>query len=142
MKPRFILDTNVLIRFFTGDDEGQSAKARHLFAAAENGECELVVRPWVVAEAVYVLAGVYELERSQVVDHLRRLIRSASVVADDEDCLLDALTRFETKKVDFADALLAAESISRGIRPASFDKDLDKFADVKRFEPGQLPRAE
>ncbi len=137
MKPRFLLDTNVLVRFFTGDDASQLAKAKLLLTAAENGQCELVLRPWVLAETVYVLEGVYQLDRAQVADHLRRLIRSAGIVADDEACLLDALARFAAKKVDFADALLAAESVARGMRPASFDKDPDRFSDVKRLEPGQ-----
>lgn len=138
MKPAFLLDTNVLIRFLVGDDAAQLAKAKQLFAEAEKGECELVIRPWIVAEAVYVLEGVYALDRAKVVAHLGRLIRSAGIRADDEACILDALDRFEKKKVDFADALLAAESVARGMRPASFDRDLDRFADVKRLEPGQL----
>lgn len=137
MKPQFLLDTNVLVRFFTGDDAGQLAKAKFLFTAAENGKCELVLLPWVVAEVVYVLEGVYQLDRAPVVDHLTRLIRSSGVTADNEACLLDALARFAAKKVDFADALLAAEAVARRIRPVSFDRDLDKFPDVKRLEPGQ-----
>jgi predicted nucleic-acid-binding protein len=135
--PRFLLDTNVLVRFFTGDDAGQSPKAKQLFAAAEDGKCALILLPWVVAETIYVLVGVYQLDRSQVADHLRQLIRSPGVTTEDRKCLLDALDRFEAKKVDFADALLVAESVARGVRPVSFDKDLDKFADVKRLEPGQ-----
>lgn len=137
MKVRFLLDSNVLLRFFTGDDADQFAKAKHLLAAAESGKCELLLQSWVIAETIYVLDGVYELERKHVADHLRRFVRAPGIVTDDQASMLDALARFESKKVDFADALLAAESVARGMRPASFDKDLDKFADVRRFEPGQ-----
>ena len=34
-----------------------------------------------------------------------------------------------------ADALLAAYAANRNIPPASFDRDLDRFADIQRFEP-------
>ena len=51
-------------------------------------------------------------------------------------CVLDALTRYEKKNVDFAEALLAAEAVALGVRPASFDRDLASFPDVKRLEPG------
>jgi predicted nucleic-acid-binding protein len=137
MKPAFLLDTNVLIRFFVGDDPAQLAKAKQLFSQAEKGECELIITQWIIAEAVYVLDGVYAVGRAKVAGHLRRLIRSSGIRADGEACILDALDRFEKRKVDFADALLAAESVARGLQPASFDRDLDKFADVRRLEPGQ-----
>lgn len=68
---------------------------------------------------------------------MRRLIRVSAVRADDEACLLDARDRFERRKVDLADAMLDAESAALGLRPASFDRDLEKFADVKRLEPGE-----
>ena len=50
--------------------------------------------------------------------------------------MFDALARYEKKNVDFAKALLAAEAATLGVRPVSFDRDLDKFPDTKRLEPG------
>ena len=60
---------------------------------------------------------------------------AVGVIALDREVLLDALCRYAIKNVDFADALLAAESVSMKLSPASFDRDLDKFDDVKRYEP-------
>lgn len=135
MKPQFLLDTNVIIRFLTRDDPGQLEKSKGLIAAAERGQCELLLRPWIVAEAVYVLREVYGLkDRAQVAGLLRQFAQGAGITT--EAYVFDALTRFEKKNVDFAEALLAAESIALGVRPASFDRDLDKFNDLKRLEPG------
>jgi len=135
MKPRFLLDTNVLIRFLTQDDAVQLEKAKRLIGAAENGKCELLLRPWIVAEAVYVLRDVYGLkDRAQLTGVLRKLAHASGIVTD--NYVFDALTRYEKKNVDFAEALLAAEAAALGVRPASFDRDLAKFPDVKRFEPG------
>jgi len=135
MRPRFLLDTNVIIRFLTQDDAAQLEKAKRLIGAAENGKCELLLRPWVVAEAAYVLRDVYGLkDRAQVAGLLRKLAQASGIVT--EDYVFDALARYEKKNVDFAEALLAAEAAAIGVRPASFDRDLDKFPDVKRLEPG------
>jgi len=62
-------------------------------------------------------------------------VTAVGVIALDREVLLDALCRYAIKNVDFADALLAAESVSMKLSPASFDRDLDKFDDVKRYEP-------
>lgn len=137
MTPRFLLDTNVIIRFLTQDDAAQLEKAKRLIVAAENGRCELLLRPWIVAEVVYVLRDVYGIkDRSQVAGLLRKFVQASGIVTDECSVVLDALARYEKKNVDFAEALLAAEAAALGVRPASFDRDLDKFSDVKRLEPG------
>jgi predicted nucleic-acid-binding protein len=134
MRPRFLLDTNVVIRFLTQDDAAQLEKSRRLIGAAENGRCELLLRPWIVAEVVYVLRDVYGLkDRAQLAGLLRKLCKASGIVTD--SYVFDALTRYEKTNVDFAEALLAAEAVALGVRPVSFDRDLDKFPDVKRLEP-------
>jgi len=135
MRPRFLLDTNVIIRFLTQDDGAQLEKSKRLIGAAENGKCELLLRPWIVAEAIYVLRDVYGVkERAQLAGLLRKLCQAAGIVTD--SYVFDALARYEKKNVDFAEALLAAEAAALGVRPVSFDRDLEKFPDVKRLEPG------
>jgi predicted nucleic acid-binding protein len=137
MRPRFLLDTNVIIRFLTQDDADQLEAAKRLIGAAENGKCELLLRPWIVAETVYVLRDVYGLkDRIQIAGLLRRFAQASGVVT--ENYVFDALVRYEKKNVDFAEALLAAEAAALGVRPVSFDRDLDKFSDTKRLEPGDL----
>ena len=66
---------------------------------------------------------------------LKAIVSAVGVVAEDRDMLLDALGRFAAKNVDFSDALLAAQAFSLKIQPASFDRDLDKFSNIERFEP-------
>ena len=45
------------------------------------------------------------------------------------------IKRFREKAVSFADALLAAQAAAMKIQPASFDRDFDKFQDVRCYEP-------
>jgi predicted nucleic acid-binding protein len=52
-----------------------------------------------------------------------------------EPVMLDALERLKTHPVDFPDAWVAVIAAHQGIAIASFDRDFDRFKDVKRFQP-------
>jgi predicted nucleic acid-binding protein len=45
------------------------------------------------------------------------------------------LERLRATHAGFTDAFLAAGGAAENVAVASFDRDLDKFRDVKRFEP-------
>jgi predicted nucleic-acid-binding protein len=130
-----LLDANVLVRFLVQDDPKQSAAAAALFAKAERHEVVLHLEALVVAETVYVLMGRYGRSRTEVINVLLALIQNAGIATTEEDVVTDALQRFASINVDFSDAWLASRA-ARLRRPvASFDRDFDKFKDIKRFEP-------
>ena len=130
-----LLDANVLVRFLVHDDPKQSPAATALFAAAERRDFLLHLDSLAVAEAVSVLVGRYRRSRAEVVGALLTVIRNAGVATAEADVVTAALQRFASANVDFADAWLAARATHLGHGVASFDRDLDKFKDVKRFEP-------
>jgi len=89
----------------------------------------------VVAETVYVLIGRYRRSRIEVANVLLSLIQNTGLATNEMDIVADALQRFAAFNVDFSDAWLAARSARLRHPVASFDRDLDKFKDIKRFEP-------
>ncbi|MHB1158645.1 MAG: PIN domain-containing protein, partial [Phycisphaerales bacterium] len=111
--PTYLLDANVIVRFLAADHAGHLERARQLIARAEAGEVELVIMPWVLAETVYVLAGVYEVNRKIVAETLETFTGGVGIVTEDQPIVVDALHRFAGTKVDFADALLAAYAAAR-----------------------------
>jgi len=131
----YLLDANVLVRFLVQDEPKQSPAATALFEQAERGDCTLHLDGLVVAEVVYVLTGVYGRSRTEVVNVLLAIIQNSGVEAADEEVLTDSLHRFGATNVDFSDAWLAARAAVLGHPVASFDRDLDKFKDIRRFEP-------
>jgi predicted nucleic acid-binding protein len=130
-----LLDANVLIRFLVQDDPGQSPAATALFEAAERRECLLHLDSLAVAEAVYVLVGRYRRSRADVVEALLAVIHNPGVETAESGQVTDALRRFGAVNVDFADAWLAARAAHLRHGVASFDRDLDKFKDIRRLEP-------
>jgi predicted nucleic acid-binding protein len=132
----YLLDANVLVRFLVQDDLRQGAAATVLFEKAERGEARLHLDALAVAESVYVLMGRYSRARADVANVLLAVIRNLGVETKEEEVVTDALQRFGALNVDFADAWLAAQAARHGFPVASFDRDFDKFKDIKWFQPG------
>jgi len=132
---RYLLDSNVVLRFLVQDHPVHAKAAIRLFQWAENGEVELILTPWIMAEVAYGLAGIYNVARGETAKLFNAIVSAVGVVTLDREMLKDAIRRYAAKNVDFADALLSAQAVSMKLSPASFDRDLDKFDDVKRYEP-------
>ena len=133
----YLLDANVVLRFLRRDKPGMAAAADALFARAERGEVRLVLDSLILAEVVFVLRSFYKLGHKVIADTLLDLINSGGAVETDRPMLLnDALERYRRHpQVDFGDAMLGALAAEQNIPVASFDRDLDRFKDVVRFEP-------
>jgi predicted nucleic acid-binding protein len=82
-----------------------------------------------------VLTSFYKQHRAEVADALRDLITGCRLKVPSEPVMLDALERFKSHPVDFPDAWVAAIAAHAVVAIASFDRDFDRFKDVKRFQP-------
>jgi len=127
---KYLLDTNVLLRFFLDDDKRLSAKAKKLFQQAESGACELVVTDVALAEAVWVLTSFYKVARETVAETLSSLIGKVGIRCPNASAMLDALDRYRETKCDFFDCYLGAIAAETGHAIASFDRDFRTFSDI------------
>lgn len=126
------LDTNVLVRYLTGDPPQLARRAATFLARAD----ELLVPDLVVAEVVYVLESFYEVERVRVAELVRAVIAFPAIVVVDAALLLRAIEVYEVNRLDFAEAYLVASAEVSGVGAiASFDRSIDKVATVQRIEP-------
>jgi predicted nucleic acid-binding protein len=126
------LDTNVLIRHLTGDPPVQARRATAYLRRAN----KLLLPDLIVAEVVYVLESFYEVKRQRVAELARAIIGFPAVVVVDEPLLLRALEVYELERLDFADAYLVASAEASGVGTiASFDREIDRIATVRRVEP-------
>ena len=126
-----LLDTNVLVRHFTGEPEDQARRA----AAFLRGAQRLGLPHLIVAEVVYVLESVYDRPRTEVAALVRSVLAHPPVAVDAEDLVLRALEVYETDPIDFAEAYLAACAEALDGVVVSFDRGLDKVRTVRRLEP-------
>lgn len=130
-----ILDANVILRFFLHDHREHAAAATALFKTAEKDEVDLYLPDTIVAEVTFVMEKVYRKQRNSIADALLDLIQNPGITPQSPSVLTDALLRYRAHPIDFPDALVAAMAVAKGIPAISFDRDLDRFSDVTRFEP-------
>jgi predicted nucleic-acid-binding protein len=128
------IDTNVLVRHLTGDPPAMARRATRFLAGAASGE--LLLADLVLAEVVYVLESVYELDRAAVAEAARAVVTFPAIAVDDPQLLLRAIEVYENDRLDFAEAYLVASAERSGVRAvASFDKTVRRVASVELIQP-------
>jgi predicted nucleic acid-binding protein len=132
---KFLLDANVILRFLTQDHPAKARAATALFGQAKNKEALLVLDSVILAEVIYALEGHYKRSRHEIAGALLQLVTSQGIEAEPHFVIVNALLRYKAEPVDFPDAWLAASAFQRKLPAASFDKDIDRFRDVTRYEP-------
>lgn len=131
------LDTNILVRHFTGDPAELAARATRFLAESD----DLRWPDLIVAETVYVLESFYEVERAQVASLVRAALAFPAIKVVDEELLLRAIEVYEVDRIDFAEAYLVASAERSDIGAiASFDRSIDRVKTVRRVEPPRIMR--
>lgn len=121
------IDTNVVVRYLTGDHPEQSLRAR---AVVDSRPVFLPVT--VVLEAEWVLRSAYGYAVKDIVNALRAFGGLPGVMIEDAALIAEALDRAETG-MDFADALHMGRSAHcEGI--ASFDRKFAKAAQSAGYQ--------
>jgi predicted nucleic-acid-binding protein len=108
------LDTNVLIRFLTNDDEEQAQKVLQLFQVAENYNETFFVPLLVVLELVWVLKAVFNCSKDEVIKALENLMAMPVLVLEQADAVFNSLRDAKTSNYDISDLLIAHTAIANG----------------------------
>jgi predicted nucleic acid-binding protein len=128
----YLVDTNLVIRFLTGEPEKQAELAAGFFQSSEADRITLQFCPIVVAEVVFVLTGkIYGYRRKTVAEKLLQFLRNPAFKVQELEVMEQALDLFSKRKIDFADAYLAALAMNSVCAVATFDKD---FQGIKGLE--------
>lgn len=123
------VDTNVLVRLIVRDDPRQVA------AAGRWAEGGVWVSSLALAEAVWVLAAVYERGPAEIASAVETLLNHNDLTLQDSDVVAAALERFrERLGVSFSDCLLLELARKAGHLPlGTFDRNLSKLAGAQRL---------
>ncbi len=123
------IDTNVLVRLITRDDERQVAAA------------ESFIEPgaWIsflaLAEAVWVLDSVFERSPAEQARAVEMLLSHERLVVQDPDTIAEALQLFRHKPaLGFSDCLMLQLAKKAGHLPmGTFDKGLGRVAGSQKL---------
>ncbi len=131
------LDTNVLVRHFTGQPPGQARQATAFLRESHPGS--LLLTDVHLSELVFVLeSSVYSTPRGTVATIVDSVLALPAIQVDKEARLRQALVLFRQRAMDWADAYLVAAAITtRADEVISFDRFDTKLKGlpVRRVEP-------
>lgn len=120
------VDTNVLVRFFVGDDAAQTEAAK-AFLSERSADDPAFVGVLVIAELVWVLRKFYEVPKLNVVEMIELLTSSPAIVVEREDLVVSAIHMARHPKADIADAFIALTANGAGCsRVVTFDGNAAK----------------
>ncbi len=122
------IDTNILVRFLTGDDERQAKKVYSIFKKAETEKIELFVPLLVVLEMIWILEFVYEAARAEILDAIGDLLLMPIFKFDQQPAIQQFIHSAQGNKYDLSDLLIAHSAKINGCEAVlTFDKKASKF---------------
>ncbi|MGN1143229.1 MAG: PIN domain-containing protein [Anaerovoracaceae bacterium] len=114
-----LIDVNVILRYLLGDNEKMAE------AAVETIKEGAFTIPEVIAEVVYVLKGVYNIDRKEIAAVLTEFLQEIEI-----ECKLvmkNALTLFSSTTLDFVDCILISRHHVLGEAIVTFDKKMSRY---------------
>jgi predicted nucleic acid-binding protein len=133
-----LIDSNVILRYLTKDPPKMAEAALRTLDDAQKGRISLLLTPLTVAEVVWVLESFYGYAKAKIAEIMGQFLFCDGLEVEDLDLIIEALSLYQAKNLDFADAFLAAIALRRGPQGIySFDKDFNRVAGITRLEPGK-----
>jgi len=123
------VDTNVLVRLATRDDERQTAGAE---ACVAEGAW---VSQLVLVETMWVLAAVYELGPDKIATAIEMFLNHRDLSIQDADVVAAALGHFRKRPaLGFSDCLILEVARKAGHLPlGTFDRELGKLSGTQKL---------
>ena len=130
------IDTNIFIRFLTNDIPAKADACEKLFRRTVDQKEALFTTDLVIAEIIWVLESYYELSKKEVQDKVEKILNTPNLVCQNKDIILNALTLYLEKDIDYIDAYNAVFLRNNSIETLySYDKHFDKIEGLIRLEP-------
>jgi predicted nucleic-acid-binding protein len=126
------VDTNIIVRVLTNDDQGQARRAVRLIE-----KNDILISKTVILETEWVLRHAYGIDSDRIITGLRKLLGLPNVTVEDSWTVFQSLN-WHKEGLDFADALHMASSL-KASRFATFDKNfirkISKIKTIDAMEP-------
>lgn len=122
---KYILDTNVIIRFLMGDNLEMQRRAEKYFQGARDNKERILIFPAVIAEVVFVLESVYSLKRQDIIISLESFLSFGIFEVRDKEIIF-ALFEWYSQGLHFIDSYLLAYAKKNKYKIITFDKQINK----------------
>lgn len=97
------IDTNILVRIITRDDEKQTQIALDYIS---NNSTTFVINHIVICELVWVLESAYKYDKKQIIKALDCILKVKQFLILEKSSIKSALKLYTETSIDFSDALI------------------------------------
>lgn len=105
---RILVDSELLVSFFTGDPENRAQKAKNLISKADDGKVVLEILPMVLFKLIYDLEQLYHRSSDDIHKTLVPFLRSKGIQVRDDEVIFKALQRYHDQTRRFEKLCLQA----------------------------------
>ncbi len=122
------IDTNILVRYLTCDDEVQSKQATNLMN--EYSAEKIFINNIVLCELIWVLERGYKYSKTEIISVLRAISTTIEFVFEDHNILWLSINEYEKTNADFSDILLGKINTKNGCtRSYTFDQSAGQLSE-------------
>lgn len=127
------VDTNVLVRYITNDNNEQYILAAKLLDSYAGQERFIFINNIVLCELIWVLTRVYKYKKEQIIKTIKLLLSSIEFEFENHELAFLAVIEYETSEADFSDILIGLINHNMGCPTYSFDQNALKSKYFKKL---------
>jgi len=128
------LDTNIILRFVLNDHPFYSVNASIILNKIDQGKEKIYLSWLVIFEVVFVLQNSHGLKRNEIAQKLLPILSLENVLFEQKKLLNLTFEYYVSKNISLADAYHTTLMTQKKIHKIySFDRDFDKFPQIKRL---------
>ena len=100
------IDTNILVRYLTQDDEKQAQAVNKTLEQYANQPDSILINNIVFCELIWVLEKGYKYTKTQIVEAIKYILATKEFAFEEPELLRFALNDYQQLSLDFADSLI------------------------------------
>ena len=121
------IDTNILVRYITQDDELQSGVATEFIENYCSNGNKIFVNHLVICELVWVLKKCYKLSKPKTITVIEHILQISQFSIENAQVVWQALTDYKRGSADFADYVVGrTNTFNNCDETVTFDKKSGK----------------
>jgi len=133
---KIFLDTNIWLRFLLQDNQ-QAKHCVDLIKAIESGWFKAYLSNIVLLEINYVLHKIYKIEKKQVAEDIKTLLKTRDITIIEQTNSKLALNYYSRTGIKYSDCLIASQ-INKNLILCTYDQDFTSFKNLSIKTPDQL----
>lgn len=122
------LDTNILVRYFTQDDDAQIEVVNDYIEELCTHHNSIFINTIVLCELIWVLETAYKYKKSQIANVIEQILHTSQFSFQNPEIIMQALMEYKRTAADFSDALIGISNKFAGsTKTLTFDKKASKL---------------